>query len=91
MEPCRLRSDPSDVDDAGRRRHKLRLDTPHSGGSQRKFVALAVLQRPRFSAGYPVQRLRLARRLARVTIDDHHRPTKGLSRDDILTVNATQA
>src|SRR6266542_1990225 len=43
------------------------------------------------SVGYPVVPLWLACRSARVTSDDHRRPTDGLSGDDVLMVSTTQA
>src|ERR1700737_2763074 len=88
-----LRCDPSGVDDAVRPGRRLRPDTLHSIGSQRRFAAPPALQRsgPTTSIDPPVLPVRLARRLARVTIDDHRRPTAGLSGDDVLLRSTTQA
>ena len=87
-----LRCDPSDVDDVGRPGRRLRLDTSHSIGSQRTFAIPPAPQRgePTSSFDHPVLLLRLARRLARVTIDDHRRPTAGLLGDDVLMVRTIQ-
>lgn len=64
---------------------------PHSVGSQRRFAVPPALQHPTSCVvDHPVLSLRLARRLARVTMDDHPRPTAGLSGDDVLLVSMTQ-
>jgi hypothetical protein len=87
-----LRCDPSDVDDVGRLGRRLRLDTPHSIGSQRRFAVPSALQRrgPTSSVDHPVLPLRLTRRMARVTIEDRRRPTAVLWGDDVLNVSTTR-